>query len=889
MDNFIIYTYGGQGELVAQIFNGIARIFGTNSEYFTVVGKFAMSLGAIWAATRAIFNTNIGMFGKEWFFPVFLSFTFLFTPKSNVLIIDQASNHQYSVDNIPVAIALFSSLPSGLSHYLAYEIEEEMKIAGSSKSSKNGLMFGAKLLSKLKNIKVQDPMLLNNAKEFNKQCFIRPWIMGNLLGKRQEAETTKDIIGFLRENKAKHFGFYKKNESGESEFKPCAIATDEILNQIEKEAKSLGLLGNLGLALGGTEKTQEELARRVVETGNDALKKLSYESQDIHNWVKQSMMLNIYRESLDDWREGVGFQRIWPELLSMNATRGMYQQSIGWMIAGEMASEFLPLLQTIVFLLVISSIFIVFPMSMLPGGYEILKIWIKSMIWVHTWPIFFAIINCLSMSILSLRVSSMKAGFGMDKLTQGGFSDMLIHSYSITQMIGASIPIFSWMLISKSGHAFSNMVERMSPLSSAASIGSSTVDNTLNMDNISMGNRQYSQSSLGPNLDMSSTLNTGAMRVIQSSDGREFLQENQSKLLNNLAGNMALTNSLRNSYSNQASNMQNLQTRKSSLLSRQESQTWDLVDAWREGADMSKAENQNISEHMNRVAQYRQALSETDSNRKDKSTGSTKNLGVDVSLGLPMVSLGGKLSASGGIHINNTETVGHEHSKISSEEYQKSLSAVQAFSKSHEIKDSSGKTSSASNTLNNTMNEIEQVSRDISSTAQTMQSIQREISNAESYGTTMNQNLNDEVLDKVRRDNGFVSKNEAAEYLNAHPKEIYEIAKQLNEKNYGNSIKNSILSEGSNLNRNVNNQISGEEINYKQEKDNIEKDFKEKNSNNENYNSLKNIVESNLDQEKLESSNRQANLAQKENNKDFQSLKSNIDIDNIEEKINKKD
>ena len=88
MDNFIIYTYGGQGELVAQIFNGIARIFGTNSEYFTVVGKFAMSLGAIWAATRAIFNTNIGMFGKEWFFPVFLSFTFLFTPKSNVLIID---------------------------------------------------------------------------------------------------------------------------------------------------------------------------------------------------------------------------------------------------------------------------------------------------------------------------------------------------------------------------------------------------------------------------------------------------------------------------------------------------------------------------------------------------------------------------------------------------------------------------------------------------------------------------------------------------------------------------------------------------------------------------------------------------------------------------------
>ena len=46
-----------------------------------------------------------------------------------------------------------------------------------------------------------------------------------------------------------------------------------------------------------------------------------------------------------------------------------------------------------------------------------------------------------------------------------------------------------------------------------------------------------------------------------------------------------------------------------------------------------------------------------------------------------------------------------------------------------------------------------------------MQSIQREISNAESSGTTMNQNLNDEVLDKVQKDLGFNSKEEAAKYL----------------------------------------------------------------------------------------------------------------------------
>jgi conjugal transfer mating pair stabilization protein TraG len=54
--DYIIYTFGGNAELIKDIFNAIAMIFKTDSNYITAVGKFSMTIGAVWAATRAIFK-----------------------------------------------------------------------------------------------------------------------------------------------------------------------------------------------------------------------------------------------------------------------------------------------------------------------------------------------------------------------------------------------------------------------------------------------------------------------------------------------------------------------------------------------------------------------------------------------------------------------------------------------------------------------------------------------------------------------------------------------------------------------------------------------------------------------------------------------------------------
>ena len=119
MHEFVIHTYGGQ-ELLQNVLNAIGRLFANDSEYFTPVGIFSLSVGAVWASTRAIFNGNVGIFGKQWFMPSFLMLTLLFAPKVSVWIKDDvAYNSPVKVDNIPFVIGAVASLPSRLSHSLS--------------------------------------------------------------------------------------------------------------------------------------------------------------------------------------------------------------------------------------------------------------------------------------------------------------------------------------------------------------------------------------------------------------------------------------------------------------------------------------------------------------------------------------------------------------------------------------------------------------------------------------------------------------------------------------------------------------------------------------------------------------------------------------------------
>ena len=834
---YMIYTFGGQAELIYNMFNGIARVFAADSNYFTVVGKFALTIGALWAGTRAIFHANIGIFGRQWFLPVFLAFTFLFAPKATVWIKDDLASTVYKIDNIPFAIAFFSSIPSTMSYAIAEKLEEKLKIADSIRNNKSGLMFGAKLVAKFRDLKIQDPVLLENTKQFCKQCYLKPWVMGNILGKKKEAEVAPNMLAFSQANIPQNFGIYYRDPRTRAlEFKDCQEAITLITSQVEREVKNPSLFANLGAALGLKTDRSGALNARMLAISSDTLEILQKSTTNAHEWVKQSMMLNAYREALDDWREGYGHVRLWPELVSMNASRGLYQQSFGWLIAGEMASQALPLMQTVLFLLVVASIFLVFPFSMLPGGMEVLKLWIKLLIWVNSWPVFFAIINSMGMQILSMRSGTLGPDFGLDKLSQGQFSDLILHTYAMVQLFASMVPMLSWMVISKSGSAFVNLADKLLTTSVGGALGAAVADNTLSLDNINIGNRQLAQQHVGPSLNMASTFDTGVMRTTQATNGSMYLDERASQLATNYRGSSMEMQAIQNSYNESLSYMDSLNQRKAKLDSLEKSQMQDYASRWLGSHDVTDGANERIARDMRVVAGEGSNSQEGYSDRDSKGTDTHSSLNAEAHIGtgargfnvkIPFTEIrvkgevGASVKGETGTSARNTKDLSHDHSFQQSASYQESLDSVKGYAKTHDYRDSYGESNTFSSGLQSTWREQEQVAREQAQTAQKMQQYQEQQSYISQNQLSIDQNWNDEILETVQQRHQLSNKQDALSYLNEHGSEGRQVLAELIAAKYNMEIPAQITQKRLDLQAKTDYNLSDEKIDFNREKEKL--------------------------------------------------------------------
>ncbi|KJV70813.1 putative traG protein [Orientia tsutsugamushi str. UT76] len=210
---------------------------------------------------------------------------------------------------------MFASLSSQTSYFVSKMLENHLLPAYEGLSSrKTGIMFGAKAVAKIRDVQIHDPVTLTNTKEFLRQCFMKPYIIGNILGKKAAAQQTNDIIGFIEQNIPNNFGIYYREPSNLGiSFKTCRQATPLIKAAIHKELNE-GLLTKFAAAIGVQSDQSSMLSQRLKVMTGDTLKYLQREQQDIHEWMKQAMLLNANRESYDDWREKFSLSRIYPNL-----------------------------------------------------------------------------------------------------------------------------------------------------------------------------------------------------------------------------------------------------------------------------------------------------------------------------------------------------------------------------------------------------------------------------------------------------------------------------------------------------------------------------------------------------------------------------------------------
>lgn len=774
-----IYTYGG-GDLLVAVFNAIAMIFKSDSTYLTPVGTMAMTLGGVYIGIKAIFKGDIGLLGKSWMIPSMIAFVLLFSPKTTVWIKDEvALSAPVKIDNIPFGISFFTSLSSVVSHHLSKLMEETLMPVSTAGATQTGILYGAKAVAKLRDVQIQDPIMLQNVKEYLRQCSMKPYGLGNFGGHKYALLNAKDILAFLDTNPAKCFGIKPINPDGSiGKFMTCTEAGKMVKKAVEAHSKDPLLLSKFGAVLGLSTSNQGLMTKRIKSMTSDTLGYLDQSQLDVNEWMKQSMILNANRESYDDWRQKVGHPRVFPELVKMQATRGMFHQALGSIVGAEMAEAMIPAAaQPVMLALVVLSFVIILPFALLPGGWTYIVTGAKLMIWVCSWPLFYTIIHAIAM----IQIKDAVGGWGEEGLSllgQGGFTELILMKYAAAQSQISAVPIISFAIVFGSPYALSSIAGAVASVASATSIGASMADANLSMAQRSYNTLSRNQENYTPNLTMGGgIIDDGEMRVQFDGRGNTVLTEHQDNLTQNYKATDNVTSSQSASLTNAQSYLGSVTDRKSSQTSITDSENVDVARNIAHGTTHAAGVSLSDTQALRHGFSVGKSTSEGDSTSDSSSTGTSAHLDAKIPGVISGVTgIGGGTSTS----ASNSKDVRHDMTAKEQQDFQTALDKVKTAARTNGLTSTNSDDIRLNKSFASNLSKLDQIGHEESKARQDVDTFSRQLSYAQTHAGTIDRNANDLVMKEVMHKHPELrSKEQAVRWMNTHRAEADSIARPI--------------------------------------------------------------------------------------------------------------
>nr|WP_245406695.1 conjugal transfer protein TraG N-terminal domain-containing protein [Orientia tsutsugamushi] len=484
-------------------------------------------------------------------------------------------------------------------------------------------------------------------------------------------------------------------------------------------------------------------------------------------------------------------------------------------------------------------IFIVFPMGLLPGGYNILKTWILLIIWVSSWPVFFTIIHCLGMISLSSKSGAFGSDYGLNMLSQGSFAEMILYSYATFQMLASSIPMLSWGVLKACAHATANLASQFSPIQVASSLGSNIVDNNLSMDNYSIGNRTIFQQNLAPSLDMSASINDGSIKVTTTDDGRQIINENVDSLGNNFRSSALIQTGYQNQFLSSQSRLNSLTQKESNLISTGNSMAIDIGRRLTHDEALSIGLTESEYQALQEIGSSSIATTEYTGSSHSKSSGTSA--GASVGWG----------GVNSGVLGNKKDEQNKGISANQQQSYNEALSKIKSAVEERRLSSTNSEVQSLSENLNANLSEQQSVGQEIAKTKQEMEQLSYSMNYVSQNSITIDRNINELVLNAIIDQNPEISsKEQAARWAKDHSAEAekiaFEVAKINNEvpKDLSHNINDSNVSTKQDVQNTFEKNVEQLQAIYDESNEMYSQNIKQTSSDNEKIKNLDRISDS---------------------------------------------
>ena len=530
-----IFTYSN-GDVAMQVMNAIAVLFKSDG--------FASMIQV--AAMFSLVATSFHYFMKQdhndilkWATVYFAVPLFLFNIKTTVQITDLSDpTGNYRVDNVPAVVAYPASWSSHYMYATTKTVEDIFHVPDDEQYSKTGMMFGAKLYRLASHSEIENTQLKSYWQHYMSSCIRGDILLNNKYTWKQLADAP-DIWAFLAANNPSPLRAIKIG----NDYPVCKDALPQLKRMFEAEsAQGINLLGSW--IYGNKATSNEAFLKSSMQNGYQKYANISKSASQI---TLQNMTINALRNGLAD---DAAISNNTAAAFNYAYTQNKMQTTSMWAGMALQAREFLPMLQSILFLLFSSVAFLVVALAMIPQfTMMVLGNYLKGFIYLGTWPVMFALINFIMTTRLSLNTTEVADIYhGITLSNADALQEMHSRYAAMTGFLMMSVPILIVPLLMKGGaavmssmsHQFAGMMNSVNSRTSA-----SAASGDINLGNAQVDNYSYNNTH-GNKLDTTAVERIHGSTV-QSSNGYETTTFDNGKQVIN--GQHALSGGLEASIS----------------------------------------------------------------------------------------------------------------------------------------------------------------------------------------------------------------------------------------------------------------------------------------------------------------------------------------------------
>lgn len=541
--NLTIHTYG----YIDAMYNTLQALamFHQSKAYLYLVQGVWFCMGCFYAVQLAGSN-HLSQFKSHIYRVLGLCIIVngLLLPSTHMIIKDHISKDTVKVDHLPLAFAV----PVGILEEFGYIITRGFEQAFRPFSNQKfdyfnyGLLFGQRLKQEVKNVRIKDPVNVNNMRQFVKRCVVLPAMIGNRFTKEELFATdniwklVKDNAGGLRrvdlfEPKGKVYesmtckeatAYLERHLFPQEEERILVKFANRTFNQANDGGTYFNYDGK-----GQPRNPDLEASLYMKHYFKNNIKK-AYGVQSAENVLKQQMMIN----AISNFRSG-----------SYAVARARMQHESSSLIGSDMASIYLPLMLVVFKCIVYGAFIFVVPMILMSGGFTKYMTYLVIIVSLQLWPALNAILNMIMETYSDLSEGSRQVMSYAAVSTMYKKIDTIVTIAASLQML---VPFLSFWLTKLGGdgimHLAGNIVGGVQSVSGG--VGSEVATNNKSFDNYSSGNQQYGNTSANK-VDTSMQYFDGTNRGQYADGTGEFITQSGEQVFSGGGGQTSSTGEAR--------------------------------------------------------------------------------------------------------------------------------------------------------------------------------------------------------------------------------------------------------------------------------------------------------------------------------------------------------